>query len=120
MSAEFIGSGNLGAAPVLRKVEVDGETRAVADLRIFFDRPKQQPDGSYSDDGGFWMNVSVWGRKAEDAVRVLAKGTRVRVEGRLREHSWEGDEGERTEMRLTADHVTLELGRVDTVTFKAP
>ncbi|AHK79084.1 hypothetical protein M911_07835 [Ectothiorhodospira haloalkaliphila] len=118
MSARLIASGNLGGAPSLRQVDVDGETRAVADMRIFFDRPVPLEDGGFADEGGFWLSVSTWGRLAEHCAHVLHKGMRVRVEGRLREHAWDSEDGPRVELRLTADKLTLELARLDTVTLK--
>jgi single-strand DNA-binding protein len=36
-----------------------------------------------------WTRVEVWGRQAENCGRYLTKGSLVRVEGRLRTHSWE-------------------------------
>ncbi|MBK1674729.1 single-stranded DNA-binding protein [Ectothiorhodospira shaposhnikovii] len=119
MSAEFKGSGNLGSAPNTRKVPVDGEIKTVTDIRVFFDRSVLQDDGTYEEDGGFWLTVTTWGKLAEHCARVLLKGMRVRVEGKLREHSWESEEGPRTELRLTATHVTLELGRVESVQLRA-
>ena len=107
MSAGFIGSGNLGTVPNMREVEIEGDTRAVADMRVYFDWPVPQEDGSFVDSGGFWLTVSTWGRLAECCAGLLQKGMRVRVEGRLKEDSWEGEEGPRSELRLTADHVTL-------------
>jgi single-strand DNA-binding protein len=115
MSAKFVGSGNLGNEPTLRQVSVADERRPVVDMRIYFDRPKPQGDGTFEDNGGFWLTVSVWGRLGEHCARVLNKGMRVRVEGVLWHNEWEGEEGPRQEVRLTADHVALELGRVEAV-----
>ena len=119
MSTRFIGSGNLGAAPVTRTVEVDGEPRSVTDMRVYFDRRIPQDDGSFTEEGGFWLTVTTWGRLAESCARVLRKGMRVRVEGRLREHGWGSEDGPRTELRLTADHLALELAQLDAVTVRA-
>jgi single-strand DNA-binding protein len=119
MSTRFIGSGNLGAAPVTRTVEVDGESRSVTDMRVYFDRRVPQDDGSFTEEGGFWLTVTTWGRLAESCARVLRKGMRVRVEGRPREHGWDSEDGPRTELRLTADRLALELAQLDAVTVRA-
>ena len=119
MSTRFIGSGNLGTAPSTRKVEVDGESRTVTDMRVYFDRLVPQDDGTFADDGGFWFTVTTWGRLAESCAKLLQKGMRVRVEGRLREHGWDSEDGPRTELRLTADRLTLELAQLEGVTVRA-
>ncbi len=120
MSTLFSGTGNLGDAPALKHVTVDGEPRPVADMRIFFDRRTKQEDGNYAEDGGLWMTVSIWGWRAEAAARLLPKGARVFARGRLREESWEDDEGEaHTQLRLDADYLTVDLLCVDELTLRA-
>ena len=118
MSTHFLGSGNLGVAPVTRTVEARGEARAVTDMRVYFDRQVPQDDGSFVEEGGFWLTVTTWGRLAESCAKLLRKGMRVRVEGRLREHAWDSDDGPRTELRLTADRVTLELAALESITVR--
>jgi single-strand DNA-binding protein len=110
MSTLFSGTGNLGATPALKHVEVEGKPRAVAELRIFFDRRVKQTDGSFKDDGGFWVTASLWGWRAEAAAKLLPKGARVFALGRLREESWEDGEGQaRRGLRLDADYLALDL-----------
>ena len=110
MSARFSGTGNLGTAPALRHVQVDGEARAVADMRVFFDRPVKQDDDSYADGGGIWLTVSVWGWRAKAATELLPKGARVFAQGRLRTETWEDDDGEaHSQLRLDADYLTVDL-----------
>lgn len=114
MTRLFSGTGNLGAEPALKQVEVDGEERSVADMRIYFDRQLKQDDGAFVEDGGFWLTTSLWGWRAEAAARLLPKGARVFARGRLREDSWEGDDGEtRTQLRLDADYLTVDLLCID-------
>ncbi len=115
MATRFIGKGNLGDAPTLKQVEVKGEKRPVAELRVYFDRLVPEGDDDFVDKGGFWLNVSYWGSRGETAARLLCKGARVRVEGVLVEHQWEdGETGEaRSRLELIADDITLDLGRVE-------
>lgn len=119
MSANFNGTGNLGNTPTLRHVRVEDEDRPVCEFRVFFDRSKPDGEGGYEDIGGFWLTVNVWGKRAESAAKHLAKGARVKVEGRLRQDSWKDKEtGEsRVEIRLDADDVTLALSRIEQVRF---
>ena len=120
MSNEFRGTGNLGAAPALKHVMVKGEDSPVCELRIFFDEYSRDTNGDIHQSGGFWMTGSVWGRRAESTAKLLRKGARVRVEGRLREETWEDKEtGEqRAEHRLAIDDVYLALSRIESVQFK--
>lgn len=119
MSALFSGTGNLGSKPLLKQVEVDGEQRSVAEMRIFFDRPTKKDDGSFADNGGFWVTASIWGWRAEAATKLLTKGARVFASGRLREESWETDGQQRTQLRLDADYLTVDLLCVDHLTMRA-
>lgn len=120
MSNEFRGSGNLGAAPALKMVTVKGEDRPVCELRIFFDEYSRDAKGEIQQSGGFWLTGSVWDRRAEAAAKLLRKGARVRVEGRLREESWEDKETglAKSEFRLAIDDVFLALSRIESVTFR--
>lgn len=120
MANEFRGRGNLGAVPVLKQVEVDGEPRSVAQLRVYFDRSVPDGDGGFIDRGGFWLDVSLWGSKGEAAVRVLRKGARVSVSGTLVNQEWTDKESGETRSRfeLRADNVDLDLVRVDNVEWR--
>ncbi len=115
MSNEFKGTGNIGQTPALRAVKVNGEDRSVMDLRVYFDRRIPMKDGSYDDDGGFWLTVSVWGSRADNAFKLLTKGMRIEVTGPLRLETWENDNEVRTEFRLTADKITIDPICLDSV-----
>lgn len=118
MSNEFRATGNIGQAPTLRTVKVNGEDRSVVDLRVYFDRRIPMKDGSYEDDGGFWLTVSVWGSRADNAFKLFSKGMRIEVIGALRLETWENDNEVRTEFRLTADKITIDPICLDSVTLR--
>ena len=84
MSNGFHGVGNLGARPELKRVDQNGETLAVLDLRIYFDRrvPTDAAE-ALQDRGGFWLTASLWGTRAERAAGLLDKGMRVYASGTL-------------------------------------
>lgn len=117
MSNRFIGTGNLGGNPVLT-TPVGEEQRSVADMRIYFDRPVKDHDtDQFEDKGGFWLDVSAWDRLAEDVMRTVKKGMRVKVDGSLKHNTWmdEGSGEERSRLMLYADEMTLVLNRVESV-----
>lgn len=117
MINEFSGIGNLGTAPTLRSVTVEGEVRKVADLRVYFDRRVGE---DYTDKGGFWLTIDIWGFRAEEAVRVLKKGSRVFMMGTLRQHTWpdEASGEDRSEMRLSADYFFLDSICIETLKYR--
>jgi single-strand DNA-binding protein len=124
MSNEFEGIGNLGMAPQLTIVDGLGEqneSRSVCNLRVYFDRqvPDRQ-DGGFKDKGGFWITVDIWGFRADEAMRLLKKGSRIFVKGNLREESWTDESsGEvKKELRLTADSFFIDSLCVESLVFK--
>lgn len=50
----------------------------------------------YAKDGGAdFIGVSAWDRQGELCAKYLSKGRRVAIEGYLRSHTWEDDQGKR-------------------------
>ena len=55
-----------------------------------------------------WIDVALWGRRAEALAPYLRRGTKVCVHGRLRQRTWEGDDGvRRSVVGVVADDVDL-------------
>ncbi len=77
-------TGNLATDVELREV---GE-KHVAKFLLAVDRPSK-------DGGADFVGVSAWERQGELCAQYLAKGRQVGIEGYLRSHSWETDEGKR-------------------------
>lgn len=121
MPNNYQGTGNLGDNPILKTVQVKGEDRKVAELRVFFDNYRADGQGGLEQTGGHWLDVSIWDYKAEQAARLLRRGARVYVIGRLELDTWADREtGEPKEkLRLVADDVLLSLARVKNVEFEA-
>jgi len=113
----FQGVGNLGTTPTLQAVDCETETRKVANMRVYFDRPVGE---NYKDKGGFWMSVDIWGFRAEEAHRVLKKGARVYFSGTLRQESWTDEKtGEiRNDIRLSADYFFIDSVCIDTIQYR--
>ncbi|GAC1626342.1 MAG: single-stranded DNA-binding protein [Nevskia sp.] len=115
----FSGVGNLGDKPKFKTVPISDEMRDVLELRVYFDRPVPDGDGSYADKGGFWLTANLWGNRAKPLSELLDKGMRVRVEGTLIQETWEDREGEeRSGMKLDLDAVALELVRVSGIEMR--
>lgn len=122
MSNRFQGVGNLGAKPALKHVDQNGESLAILELRIYFDRrvPTEDED-TFEDRGGFWISASLLGRRAEAAAQVLHKGMRVFASGTLLSDAWvDPDTSEaRVELRLRLDYLALDLSRVESIEMAA-
>jgi len=121
MSNEFRGTGNVGEQPLLKKVMVGTEERAVSELRVYFDEYRPDGQGEFTQTGGFWLDVNVWGeRRAVDVTMLVKTGTRVHVVGRLAQTQWDDKEsGEpRQAFHVNADEIFLSLGRIEAVQYK--
>jgi len=83
--------GNLTRDPQLRYTPSGS---AVADLGLAVNRKYKAQDGTLKEDVCY-VNLTAWGRTAENAAEYLSKGRPVFVEGRLKFDQWESKEGEK-------------------------
>lgn len=96
--------GNLVGDPELRFTP---SGQAVANFRIastprFLDKGTNE----WKDGEGLFLSVNVWRQMAENCAESLTKGSRVIVQGRLKQRSYETREGEkRTVYEIEADDV---------------
>lgn len=118
MSNKFKGTGNLGKTPELKYINTSDGQRAVANFSIRFDRDKRLDDGSYVDNGGFWLDTAIFGKQAEHVARLLSKGNRVYAEGSLKQQTWEKDGQEFRKLVLEASYLALDLLGVDGIQFQ--
>lgn len=95
--------GNLTRQPELRKTK---NGAAVTDLGIALNRVWTGENGQRQEETTF-VDVTVWGRAAENAAQYLQKGRSVLVEGRLQMESWQDKQSgqERSKLRVVADSV---------------
>lgn len=97
--------GNLGADPELR---MTGGGQAVLKVRLatseqYLDKDKQRQERTE------WHSVVIWGKRGEGLGKILKKGDRILVEGRLRTESWEDKDGnKRYRTEVVATEVLLQ------------
>lgn len=101
--------GNLGSDPELRFTG-GGTGRAVLHMRLatsesYLDASQVRQERTD------WHDVTIWGKRGEALAKVLTKGARVLVEGRLHTSSWEKDGVKRFRTEVVADNVLLAGGR---------
>jgi single-strand DNA-binding protein len=111
-------SGNLTRDPELRYTR-DGQATASFGLAV---NRRWQPRGSNEwEEATSFFDVVCWRDLAENVALTLGKGARVIVSGRLEQHSWEAENGDRrSRVELTADEVgpslrfaTAEISRTE-------
>jgi single-strand DNA-binding protein len=96
--------GNLGSEPEMRFTP---NGRPVTSFSVATNRRYTTSDGERREETE-WFTVVTWGRLAEQCNQFLSKGRLVYVEGRLRSHSWEGQDGQkRYRNEIVADRVSF-------------
>jgi single-strand DNA-binding protein len=94
--------GNLVDDPELRFTP---SGQAVAKFRVA-STPRFFKDGEWKDGESLFLTCSVWRQYAENVAESLTRGTRVIVQGRLKQRSYETREGEkRTVFEVDVDEV---------------
>ncbi|MGC4935314.1 single-stranded DNA-binding protein [Gordonia sp. DT30] len=96
--------GNLTAEPELRFTPSGAAVASftVASTPRTFDRETRE----WKDGEALFLRCSIWREAAENVTESLTKGTRVIVQGRLKQRSFETREGEkRTVMELDVDEI---------------
>ena len=75
------------------------------------DRVKNQRTGEWEDRPNY-LDCVVFGKRAESLSRILRKGAKVAVEGRLRQSRWETQDGQkRSKVEIVVDEVELMSAR---------
>lgn len=75
------------------------------------DRRKNQSTGEWEEVPNF-VDVTVFGNRAEPLSRFLSKGSKVAIEGKLRWSQWENPQGEkRSKLEVVADEVEFMSSR---------
>jgi len=119
MPNTFQGVGNLADAPSIKNIVAKkGKPMKAAEMRVFFDEYEKAGDGSYTQSGGIWLPVTTYEHTAENCARLLRKGTRVKVEGRLTQFEAHDEAGNAvTAFSVIASAVFLSPTRVNSVQF---
>ena len=95
--------GNLTDDPELRYT---ANGAAVANFRVAYSTRIRDAAGNWTDGETSFFTVNCWRALAENAAETLTRGTRVVVTGRLKQRSWENQEGEkRTVVELEVDEI---------------
>ncbi len=96
--------GNLGKDPDLRNFE-GGNVVAnftLATTEVYRDRTGNKVEQTE------WHNIAMWGKLAEIAGKILRKGAKVYIEGRIKNRSWDDRDGNKRYItEIVAENFTL-------------
>jgi len=96
--------GNLGSEPEMRFTP---NGRPVTSFSLATNWRYTTADGERREETE-WFTVVAWGRLAEQCNQFLTKGRLVYVEGRLRTHTWESQDGQKRQRNeIVADRVSF-------------
>lgn len=95
--------GNVGRDPELRFTP---SGQATASFSLAVNRRWQNQQTKEWEEATSWFDVVCWRELAENVSESLTRGTRVIVEGRLEQRTWETPEGDkRSKIEVAADEI---------------
>lgn len=97
-------SGNLTRDPELRATQ--GGMQVLGFGVAVNDRRRNQQTGEWEDYPNF-VDCTMFGNRAESMGRILRKGMRVAIEGKLRYSSWDKDGQRRSKLEVIVDEIEL-------------
>ena len=102
--------GNLGQDPELRFTQ---SQQGVLSLRIATTESYFDTNTKERKELTEWHSVVVWGKRGEALNKILSKGSRIAIEGRLKTRSWDDKNGggKRYATEVVANNVILLGGR---------
>lgn len=96
-------SGNLGADPELRSTS---SGKYVLTFNVAVNESVPDGNGGWSERVN-WIECTVFGNRASALERILKKGSKVAVSGRLRYRTWEKGGHNYSKVGIVADEVDL-------------
>ena len=81
----------------------NGTAKAVVSLAV---NRSVKKNGNWFEEVSF-INVTIWGKTAENLKQYLKKGTQICVEGYLTQDRWEKDGKKESRLNVTAESVQL-------------
>lgn len=100
-------AGNLGMDPEMKYTQNGG-----AILRMRLATSERRKRGEQWEDHTEWHTIIVFGNRAEGLNKILDKGAKVAVTGRIQHRQWEDKDGNRrTSTEVVANDVTLQGGK---------
>jgi len=123
------GMARLGKNPELKYIGEGDDKKPVCEiwLKMLNARKSKLNDDEWQD-LGFWAQVNLWGTLAEPGARLLSKGDRVYVTGRMVNKLWNESEntseesqecGSRSTLVIDSNFVAPYLGDLESLKYKS-
>ena len=95
-------SGNIGRDPELKSTQ-----SGTSILNFSLAVNERIKKGDNWEDYTNWVDVVIFGRRADSLGKILAKGMKITLDGHLRYNSWERDGQKRSKLEVIADDVDI-------------
>lgn len=97
----------------------DDQTTALAKLRVFVGRAFLNANQEFEDKHGFWIDVELWGDKANH-LHVIEKGASIQMTGNYLKTKWKDKEDgtERERMIFRAKEIAILPRSVESIAYK--
>ena len=96
-------SGNLTRDPEIRNTQ---SGTAIMSLGVAVNDRRKNQQGEWEDYPNY-IDCTMFGKRAESLSNILAKGTKVAIEGKLRWSQWERDGQKRNKIEVIIDEVEI-------------
>lgn len=101
-------SGNLGRDPELRATKSGMQ---VLSFSVCVNDRRKNRSGEWEDTPN-WLDCVMFGQRAEGVSRYLAKGSHVTVAGKLRQRTWQTDDGQkRSKVEVVCEDIDFHGGK---------
>ena len=97
-------SGNMSREPELRKA---ASGLPVLLLGMAVNDRRRNPQTDEWEDHANWVDCVMFGTRAEKVAPLLAKGSKLAIEGKLRWSQWEKDGQKRSKIEVVVDEIEL-------------
>ena len=81
----------------------NGTAKAIVNIAV---NRSVKKNGNWADEVSF-INVTIWGKTAENLKQYLKKGTQICVDGYLTQDRWEKDGKKESRLNVTAESIQL-------------
>lgn len=97
----------------------DDQTTVLAKLRVFVGRAFLNNDQEFEDKHGYWIDVELWGNKANH-LHVIEKGASIQMTGNYLMSKWKDkeDNSDRERMIFRAKEIAILPRSVESITYK--
>jgi single-stranded DNA-binding protein len=105
--SQIHGTARLGKNPELKYIGEGEDKKPVCEIWLKMLNSRKNKSKDDWEDLGFWAQLNLWGNLAEPAARLLSKGDRVYVSGRIVEKTWSQSDIPSEQAEESETHSTL-------------